>query len=186
MYPFKQYIESNRQAGTTTALIKIAKEVHGDIVVGNQDTKRIIVRNHPELEDHVYTVVEITNGNWRGRKQAPVFFDTDAIWWLLNKQEEALKKPIVIKDSTFVNDGYNTTLTIDSEGSLTINTGDGYNKHEKQLNVKLTKVDEQDIKEINDEFFEGEASKSMMGRVLLRKGIHFYKKLSNSMNKHGL
>lgn len=47
----------------------------------------------------------------------------------------------------------------------------------QQMNVKLTDADVQDIKAINDDFFEGEASNSMLGRILLRKGIFFYKKL---------
>lgn len=33
------------------------------------------------------------------------------------------------------------------------------------------------IKEINKDFFENEASNSMLGRILIRKGIQWYKEL---------
>ncbi len=46
-----------------------------------------------------------------------------------------------------------------------------------QMNVKLTTEDVNDIKQINKDFFEGECSNSMIVRILLRKGISFYKSL---------
>ena len=55
---------------------------------------------------------------------------------------------------------------------------DGYggekNSFNQQLNIKLTEEDMQKIKEINAKFFENEASSSMLGRILVRKGIAFY------------
>ncbi len=54
---------------------------------------------------------------------------------------------------------------------------DSKESKKSQMNVKLTETDVADIKQINDDFFEGEATNSMLGRVLLRKGIFFYKKL---------
>jgi len=53
---------------------------------------------------------------------------------------------------------------------------DGYVK--EQLNVKLSEQDMEQIREINREFFENEASNSMLGRILIRKGIKFYQERS--------
>ncbi len=84
---------------------------------------------------------------------------------------QVYQKPIIIMDNEFVSDGYHTA---------------DYNKNNKQLNVKLTAEDKKEIDSINKDFFEGEATDSMMGRVLLRKGIQFYNKLRNSLDLHGL
>lgn len=37
------------------------------------------------------------------------------------------------------------------------------------------------ILEINKVFFENEASNSMLGRILIRKGIAFYQKINNNL-----
>lgn len=60
---------------------------------------------------------------------------------------------------------------------------DGYQKDgyasavTNQLNIRLTDEDMVQIKKINKEFFEDEASNSMIGRILIRKGIQFFKNL---------
>ena len=54
---------------------------------------------------------------------------------------------------------------------------DGYVLNNKQINIKLTEDDVNDVNLINQAFFEGEVSNSTIGRILLRKGIAFYKKL---------
>lgn len=87
-------------------------------------------------------------------------------------------------------DGYPTyeaaKYTADGYGSITIQT-DGYiqftigGNHTKQLNIRITEEDITDIEAINSEFFEGEATNSMLGRILLRKGIAFYKRLSSNV-----
>lgn len=61
------------------------------------------------------------------------------------------------------------------DGYWTPSNQDGYVK--EQLNVKLTELDMLQIKEINNNFFENEASNSMLGRILIRKGIQWYKEL---------
>lgn len=59
---------------------------------------------------------------------------------------------------------------------------DGYSsKNTKQMNIKMTEEDAKDIAEINQLFFEGEAPNSMLGRILLRKGIQFYKKMKANL-----
>lgn len=56
---------------------------------------------------------------------------------------------------------------------------DGYQSptYKQQINIKLADSDVNDMQSINQDFFEGEATNSMLGRILLRKGIQFYKKL---------
>ena len=53
---------------------------------------------------------------------------------------------------------------------------DGYN-YDNQINVRLNDEDIIDLKDINEYFFEGELSSSMLGRILIRKGIKYYKQL---------
>lgn len=53
--------------------------------------------------------------------------------------------------------------------------------YEHQLNIKLTEEDMKNIFEINKVFFENEASNSMLGRILIRKGITFYQKINNNL-----
>lgn len=72
-------------------------------------------------------------------------------------------------------DGY--ILAYDGVKMNWANTEETKESKKSQMNVKLTETDVIDIKQINDDFFEGEATNSMLGRVLLRKGIFFYKKL---------
>lgn len=233
LHAFKQYIESNRRSGTTTALVKIAKECHGDIVVATIDAKQRLIKEFGMSKEHVYTCSEIADGQFRGRKMSAIFFDTDAVWQLITKKEDLEQKPVIVKPCTSCGwdgysqpeetpryarsdyngsndpnfkypptgekyqtpqisitnccfDGYNG-LYLDTKGGLNISLGDGYaGNYTKQINVKLTEEDNKEIHDINGDFFEGEASNSMMGRILLRKGIQFYKKLRNSIDKHSL
>lgn len=62
---------------------------------------------------------------------------------------------------------------------------DGYHL-DKIISIRVSDDDLKEIATINREFFEGELHHSTIGRILLHKGIYYYKKLSNSMNKHGL
>lgn len=199
-HAFKQYIENNRQTGTTTALVKIAIEVKGDIVVGNMNDKNRLLKQYPELhQEHVYTCAEINNLTWNGHKPSPIFFDTDAIWQLLTNVQRApplpwSKSPVVIENCTFANPNEKVILSSEADGTATIAGGitmkgnviiDGSltvndnkdHKNDEQLNIKLTKTDDADIEQIRTDFFEGEASRSMVGRFLIRKGIRWYKNL---------
>lgn len=69
------------------------------------------------------------------------------------------------------------------DGSETLPDGyveDGYIEYvcDSQVNVRLTGEDMSEIEEINITFFEGELSNSTLGRILIRKGIQWYKNLS--------
>lgn len=78
----------------------------------------------------------------------------------------------------YVTDGYKIDFHFDGYYSLTEQFGIGPKPvYTNQLNVKLTEEDMKSLAEINKEFFEDEASNSMLGRILIRKGISFYKKL---------
>jgi hypothetical protein len=168
MNAFKRLIEANRQMGTSTALIQTVKNVGGYLIVSNYDNKNRKLKLYPELKGHIFTCQEIERGSCLGAEPGPIFFDTDAIWGLITRKEALDTKPTVIMLSENTDDGYR-------------NTDDGYSKNSEQLNIKLSKEDMQNVKDINAEFFEGEASSSMMGRILLRKGIQFYKKLRDSL-----
>lgn len=54
---------------------------------------------------------------------------------------------------------------------------DGYNICSQQLNVRLSEKDIEEINTINNTLFEGECTNSMMGRILIRKGLQWYKNL---------
>lgn len=45
-----------------------------------------------------------------------------------------------------------------------------------QVNIKLTNEDMERLEKINSEHFTGEASNSMLGRILIRKGMEWYEK----------
>ena len=53
---------------------------------------------------------------------------------------------------------------------------DGY-CYTRQLNIRITNEDLEAIKHINNTLFEGECTNSMLGRMLIRKGIQWYKNL---------
>lgn len=153
MKPIKKFIESNRQTGTSTALIKTVKETGGYLIVAHEEMRSIRIKQNPDLKDHILTAADIKNESYIGIKSRPIFFDTDFVTGLI------------------FNHGMND---LNQE-----HYSDGYNKNNKQLNIKLTDDDLKDINEINHMFFENEATNSMMGRILVRKGIQFYKTLFN-------
>lgn len=69
-------------------------------------------------------------------------------------------------------DGYKLT---DGYGST-----DGYSH---QINIRLNDNDYVNFEAINKYFFEGEASNSMLGRILVKKGINFYNQLKDELLK---
>lgn len=56
----------------------------------------------------------------------------------------------------------------------TKNNGFGREKYQHQINVKLTKEDMERIEAINQEYFGGDASGSMLVRIVVRKGLEWY------------
>lgn len=174
-----QFIKSNRQSETTSALVNAVKENGGYLIVGTAEQANQIWKEHPELENGVvFTKQNFLSNNFRGWPPAPLFFDTSFIQELIREQifcdgDNPSFWMDVNKTYGYhpVTDGYKT----DGYHPIT----DGYGVNNKQINVKLTEDDVKDVNFINNMFFEGEASNSMIGRILLRKGISFYKKLMN-------
>lgn len=161
-------INSSRQQGTTTLLIgAMYANPKALLIVDNLQNEHLIKKQHPTLRDRILTLEDI--GRIKGYR-GPLLFDTTAISALLNEKEEPTKMKTVMSFT----DGYCKPI---NEYVLQTVT-DGYGaKNEVQLNVKMTKEDENHMKDINQSFFENEASSSMLGRILLRKGIEFFKKL---------
>lgn len=148
-----------RQSGTTSALVKLAKQTGGYIIVSKNDMRQLILRNHPDLKEQIFTLREISSGKYIGLPKKPIFFDTDAVYSIVAVQSDSY---ISNTHEIYHNkDGYEQSLK------------------EYQVNVKLTEVDAKNISDINKHFFEGEAGNSMLGRVLIRKGIRFYQQLIN-------
>lgn len=73
-------------------------------------------------------------------------------------------------------DGYADGYKISNDGYA---SSDGYGTaYDCQLNVRLNQEDLKDITWINEFFFEESANNSMLCRILIRKGIQWYKNLS--------
>lgn len=142
-----QFIEQNRQTGSTTALINLISKEGGYLIVGKQQTADLLIRQHPLLKKQIFSLINLRPGMTKMK----VFFDTDAVAYISNKSFQL------------------PAIKIETE-ILT-----------KQINVKLTEDDVKSIDDINLSFFEGEATNSMIGRILLRKGIQFYQKLKKKL-----
>ena len=214
----RSFIESNRQAGSTTALVKAVIETNGILVVGSMGCKSAILKNHRELKDsNVVTYHQIERGLLKGIKRpAAIFFDATAILAMLDNQKmtvddlQKLKKEIALgqiaqesEDGlTLVRVGGNPTAEdlntwrevfeeASKDKDFKIFTHEAIeveripygtkDAHKRQLNVKMTEDDAKAMEEINKDFFEGEATNSMLGRIVLRKGMAFYKKLKTML-----
>lgn len=148
----RDFIEHNRQTGTTTALIDAVDRHGGFIVVGFQEEATRIKKEKPFLNGRVFTLQELNSDKWRGKTSGPVFFDTTAVIQLI---------PTLL-------DGYQAADV----------NADGYQpKYPVQFNMRLTKENKEEINWINDHFYEGEMSDSNIGRILVKKGIQWYKNL---------
>lgn len=153
-----------RRAGTTTALSRLAVEVKGYLIVSSIDMKKSILKNNSDIkESQVFTLSDVSQGKLLGLPIAPIFFDNDVVARMCLDTEK-----ITSNLKTNYYDGYGC-LESEQYSSKPVYTS--------QLNVKLTEEDMRNITEINKDFFEDEASNSMLGRILLRKGIAFYKKI---------
>jgi len=75
MNVFAQFIENNRQLGSTTELVKAALGVDGYVVVHSMQMKQNVLQKHPNLrEDRVLTLGQIKRGDYP-QDRRPVFFD---------------------------------------------------------------------------------------------------------------
>lgn len=161
----KAYIDNNRRGGTTTALVRAALANDATIVVASHENKTKILYhlssylgydiNQEEAKKlKIITIYQLDKEI--GKTKGPIFFDTDVI------------SIMATRISNEVNlDGY---YQFSQDANL--------NKEcKEQFNIKLAKDDIEQIDEINADFFEKEASHSMLGRILIRKGIQWYKSL---------
>ncbi len=72
----KQFIEANRQKGSTTELVWAVIRADGFLVVHNESSKQSILKKFTALKpENVFTMYEIRDGKWRGREARPVFID---------------------------------------------------------------------------------------------------------------
>lgn len=193
----KGFIDTNRQQGSTSILLgAMYSNPKAILVVANLDVKFALSKRHPTLNDRILTVNLIKGRSYRGMR-GPILFDASAIIELIYSEKVSAPEPLDKDFKVFYNEPINAnslkdamvkltdfarSLSDDGYGPLvTDDFSDGYNtKHTKQLNVKMTEEDSKDIQNINRDFFEGEATNSMLGRVLLRKGIQFYKRLKEN------
>ena len=174
-----KFIEQNRQAGTTTALLKLAIETNGYLIVSKHDIRNHLynkMNDNDRLSCRIIPLDELKSVSFRdiNMKKAPVYFDTDVVLMIHNNVMNNVCNNITVTD-----DG----IKIDSDKSITITGNTILDKEnsqfDKQINVKLTDNDMKEINFINNNFFENEASNSMIGRILLRKGIAYFKNMLN-------
>ena len=55
--------------------------------------------------------------------------------------------------------------------------GESWGKKDQQLNIKLSAEDMFALNEINEDFFYKEIPNSTLGRILIRRGIKYFKDL---------
>jgi hypothetical protein len=181
MLGFEALIERTRgsSSNSTEYLIKLVKETGGYLIVSNENIKKIISKENPKITDQIITYEYIERKKYDlnlDLQSKPLFFDNTAIMKFILDQYAKGQ----INTPQLQPDGYHIA------GNFGIvSNQDGYQltnqEYKQQLNVKLTDEDMKIIKEINKDFFENEASNSMLGRILVRKGIAFYKKLRESL-----
>lgn len=82
-HEFIDFVEQNRQKGSTTALIKAAEETNGYLVVNNENMKKCVLEKSNLTEDQVVTLKDIKNSVLRGRESRPVFIDVSAVCLML-------------------------------------------------------------------------------------------------------
>lgn len=76
MKQFNDFIDANRQKGSTTELVWAAVRADGYLVVWNERAKQAVLKQFTTLkEENVFTVSDIKNERWRGREARPVFVD---------------------------------------------------------------------------------------------------------------
>ncbi len=85
------FINKNRQTGTTTALVRTIDSYGGYLIVGSEYEAGRIVEQYPYLKDKVFSVRQIKGKACRGLPSKRIFFDTTAIYEIMNHQEELVK-----------------------------------------------------------------------------------------------
>ncbi len=85
----KEFIEANRQKGSTTELVWAVIRADGYLVVLNESSKQALIKKFTALRaENVFTLYEIRDGKWRGRETRPVFIDVSC-------SQQPLEDPIM-------------------------------------------------------------------------------------------
>lgn len=70
------FIETNRQLGSTTSLVKAAIENDGYLIVHNDVMRQHVLQMDWRLRsDRVFTLGELRNEKYRGRESRQIFVD---------------------------------------------------------------------------------------------------------------
>lgn len=76
----KDFIEHNRQKGSTTELVWAVIRADGYLVVPNHSSRQAIIKKYTALKpENVFTLYEFKKDAWRGREQRPVFIDASCM-----------------------------------------------------------------------------------------------------------
>lgn len=121
--------------------------------------KQKIKKDYPNL--HIYTLGEIAFGKTLGsNKISPIIFDPHAVFSLCSSENsEGIDLNQVNKfDETFS----------DTEKSMLKN----------QVNIKLSDEQLNSVKELNNTLFEGEATLPTVIRLLIKKGLKYFKNIN--------
>ncbi len=145
---FREFIEHNRQTGSTTIAIESALKHNAYFIVINHMQKQLYNKKYPHLK--IYTIYELESGRFVGNDKCPIIIDPSVVFQLCSEFDD---KP---------------------EPSKEIITNQPLNN---QVNVKLSDDQLNSVKELNNEIFEGTASLSNIVRLLIVKGLKYYKEI---------
>lgn len=144
----RDFIEHNRQTGSTTIAIESALKHGAYYIVTNYSQKQLYNKKHPHLK--IFTVTELESERFVGYDKCPVIIDPSVIYQLCCGLEYTAKHPVDITINQPLNN---------------------------QVNVKLSDDQLNSVKELNNEIFEGTASLSNIVRLLIVKGLKYYKEI---------
>jgi hypothetical protein len=171
----RNFIDNNRQMYNTTICVDAALKHNAYFIVLNLQEKQKLMKFYPKLK--CYTLPDIEFGRIRGLDRAAVIFDPYVVRQLcFNSQDKVEKDGVIIDndgDITITNKNgvsFNTKCNL----NLTVETNQPLNN---QVNVKLSDDQLNSVKELNNEIFEGTASLSNMVRLLIVKGLKYYKEM---------
>lgn len=85
------FLEQNRQTGTTTALARCIESNGGYLIVGNMSQAHIIIDQYPKLKNHVFSIRQLSSEVCRGLPKDKVFFDTTSIFEIMANQNNLIK-----------------------------------------------------------------------------------------------
>jgi hypothetical protein len=147
----RNFINDNRQMYNTTICAEAALKHNAYFIVTDMMQKQKIKKLHPNLK--CYTLSDFEH-NIRGLDRSAVIFDAHVVYNLCAPE---------ISEQSKV-----TVADIGSVSNQPLNN---------QINVKLSDDQLHSVKELNNEIFEGTASLSNVVRLLIVKGLKYYKEM---------